>query len=303
MRILIPNSRLLLFILTGWLLIIHSNALASGQTKMRIEFSGIGNENSCEGTNETVYYVGGMYNIRVVVIPDGKRPSEVEYTGISDWSWPKGLNIQVGQSQNPTDQILFSNSLKEHLHLDYVITYMQALDDSNWRASGGQPMELFRFPEYHFSFQVPNELAGSYLCVTAEWDHPEYGHLVAQKPTCMRILSPCSDSTQYKMWTSQIWSNFENRRCSEAVMLADSFVTLGWRDLFGLTWARMAANDIKQYSKAIQYLDLCYEANRTVDAMKQGNTPLETTEPEQNEYLRIRKNILEEKSKYEQQQK
>src|SRR6266498_4314776 len=89
-------------LLLGLAMLMPIQSSAKSNTKLDVGFWGPG-DHSCDSARGTVYYVGGIYDITVKLLPDGKRPGEVEYTGISDWTWPKGLVIAVGKLLNTSD--------------------------------------------------------------------------------------------------------------------------------------------------------------------------------------------------------
>jgi hypothetical protein len=285
------------------LLLISTFACAAGKPRLVVDFWAPGHV-GCGTPDEVLHYVGGMYDIRVELLPDGKESGEVEYSGISDSTWPEGLVIEVGRLLSPADTFQSSASLRNRMQIEYYVTEMQARVDSLWRATGQEPPFGMTAPAYHFAFQVPPELADHYLCVSAEWDHPKYGHLRAGKPACLRILVPCSESAQHYVWSTQVVKAYDLKKYDKAIALADSFITTGWHDLNGLIWAEIAAQHARRYDDAIRLLDLCFAVNRTVSYSMVGReaTASAPTETDRRLYEQARARIVELKSQQEQQQ-
>lgn len=234
-----------------------------------------------------------MYSIEVQVFPEGKKLSEIEYTGLSSWSPPDGLVIKVGQSSSPGGPLQPSDALRQALGLEYYNDALQVEFDSVWLATGRtQPIGM-NVPTYWYAFVMPPELAGSYLMVGAEWDHPQYGHLVTEKPDHAKILVPCSEAAQHMAWSTHVYVSAKRGRYSLATALADSFLALGWHEVSGLTEARRAARRAGNYDDAIRFLDLNFQINHTV-APTEGWTPeSRATSGDSATYERVRTRLIE----------
>jgi hypothetical protein len=234
--------------------------IASDKTRLVVQFSGLG-DFSCDSSYRTVLYADGMYDIKVVVLPEGKLFGQVEYAGITDWSWPKGLTILVGPYDEPFQP---SAALKKQLHLEYYITTTQTRFDSTWRATGNTPPAVLSAPEYHFAFLAPSSMSGSFMCVRIKWNHPQYGRLTNENLVCAKIIEPCSEKAQHAAWTTHVCSANSQKKYDLTIALADSFISRGWHDLYGLFWARFATQNSGRYKDAIRLLDLCFQMNHTI---------------------------------------
>lgn len=253
-------------------------AQAAQSASLRAGFEGSG-ELECT-PHEVAYYAGGTYGICVELRPQGKRPAGITYTGISDWTWPAGLRIEVSQvaapdvtfedanalrtrSAVPDAAFRRSEALQAQLALEYHVTRMQAMLDSLWRATGQAP-QVLAAPEYHFAFRIPAELAGSYLCARVNWDHPRYG-LLRSDPFCIKVVEPCSEAALHRMWTTHVLKAWEQRNYERALALADSFLALSWREREGLVWAQLSARELRRYDDALRLLDLCFEQHGSIE--------------------------------------
>jgi len=206
-----------------------------GKTEIRVGYWG-GSDSECSpGTN--AYYAGGDYAFSVQLRPYGKGPRDVEYTGISDWAWPKGLIVTASVSSSPLE---YSAELTKKMQVRYYVSDMQAIADSVWRATGHEPSRVLRSPEYFFAFHIPEKMAGSSLCFKVEWNHPTYGHLSAD-PICIFVVAACSESALNKMRSTHVIVAQEERECDRAITLADSMINLGWHEALGLLYAATAA--------------------------------------------------------------
>ncbi len=226
---------------------------------LKLDISGL-LDGSCDTSRSEVdrpllYYADGMYDIVVRLLPDNKRPGEVEYQGVTDWTWPAGLVISVAQAASAAESFQPSAALRDRLGLKYYVIERQASADSLWRATGHVPHPALRAPEYRFAFHMPPDLADSYLCIQVAWQHPQYGLLQTGAP-CIRIIEPCSEAARHAMWCTQVNAAFNQGDFAQACARADSFVTLGWRDVWGLNFAMNAAMHLMRYDDAIRFIDL-----------------------------------------------
>lgn len=271
---------------------------ASDQAKLTVRFSGPRSYLCSPDEDDGSYFVGGRYDLIIMLLPDGQLPFQAEYTGISDWTWPEGLVIKVGRSSSPSGAIEFSSVLRERLQLEYYVTESQMREDSLWRSLKQRP--VLTAPNYHFAFRVPPELADVYLCISSAWNHPMYGHLTSENSICRKIVVPCSEVAQREVWSTQVSKAYDTGSLDLAVTLADSFIALGWYELHGLIWAGVAAKKLGQYDTALRLLDLCFETNGTV-AMLEGWTPGSApTESGRRFYERQRARLMELKNQQQQ---
>jgi len=243
--------------------------------------------------NEFSRYVDGVYDIKITLRPDEQQAGAPEYTGLSDWTWPDGLGIQVSKLSRADDEFEPSPGLQDRLKLHYYVKRTQVVRDSLWRYTGKLPPHSLSAPEYYFAFQVPAELADSYLCFNAEWNHPQYGYLVCQKPICSRIVMPCSDATQHQVWTTHVWNAEEEMQYEQAILLADSFMAMGWHELHGLIWATLAAQKLEWYDDALRFIDMNFNMNHRVSIIPEA-APLEApTEESRRDYEQQRGRLVE----------
>lgn len=266
--------------------IVHTAFTEVGDSMIvTVDFAGYG-DNSCDSLDsspESDFYVGGMYQVDVTLLPGGVRPTEIEYTGVSDWTWPHGLILRTRPEQ---------------LAFEYFVMETEVRDDSVWRATGWTP--LFKAPIYHFAFLVPPELAGTILCIEAEWNHPQYGHIASEHPDCVRILRPCSHSAERSVLTSRVHEASQQRKFDLAIELADSFLTTGWHDFYGLVDARRAATAGGRYDDAIRLLDTCFELNHATMYAEGWKPTPSASEEEHHLYQRIRAHLIELRSQQQQ---
>lgn len=286
--------------------IVPARAFAQGQTRLEITFDGMF-DGSCDTfstyvTPAVMCYVDGMYDIVVTLLPDGKLPGQVEYQGVTDWTWPAGLVISVASAASDTIPFSPSAALQERLGLKYYVSNLQAIIDSVWHNSGRIPHPALRAAEYHFAFHVPPELANQYLCIHAEWQHPLYGMLKTGSP-CIRVIEPCSEAARHAIWHTQVDAALNQKDLLLAYTRADSIVTLGLRDVLGLIMAMDAAQRLGRYDDAIRFLDLCFEVNHTLIPGESPRPAGPPSEEERQFYEKQRMRLLEMKGKQQQQQR
>jgi hypothetical protein len=275
------------------------SSLAYSQIKMEV---GMISDRSYLCTSDySVYYVGGHYAFRVTISPEGKRPGEVEYTGISDWAWPEGLIIEADQPSTCSEPFLSSQSLADRLGIEYYVDEIRAMRDSLWRTGVTARLSGITAPEYFFAFRVPPELTDSYLRFYIVWNHPKYGHLIADHLICLKIVTPCSETAQHEVWTSQVRLARSQMKYNQVVALADSFINSGWHDRLGLIDARGAAKRLGRYNDAIRFLDICFEYNHQIDIEPTPQLP-EFDEINRRSYEQQRTRLLELKEQQDQQQ-
>lgn len=287
-----PQVSLIAFIVicAGLHVLTSMEVSATNKTEMRVGFWGAGSY-ECS-SNEIAYYIGGTYGISIKLWPEGIRPRDLKYTGITDWTWPEGLEINVAQLLSPSESFQPSTVLRNRLQFEYYITAMQASMDSLWRTGVVSSSPMFSAPEYHIAFLIPPELDNSYLCVSVEWSHPKYGHLDAQ-PICTKIVKPCSEVAQHQVWTTQVMMAQDQEKYELAVALADSFISKGWHEIHGLQAADNAARHLKRYEDAIRYIDICFEWNHTIFFLPEQPLPSAPTEETHRLYQMNRTRLLE----------
>jgi hypothetical protein len=256
---------LLLLVLTC-LFITYLSASAASKAKLDITFLAETNT-PCDSNAALVCYTGGVYDLIVQVFPANEKDAN-DYKGVTDWKWPKDLVIKVGKNAKEDNTFKALPALLEKLHLDYYVTRSQAEDDSTFKATGKFDPLFNNSLEYHFSMQVPDTLAGSFLCCTAEWKHPKYGLIKTDMPICVKVLKPCNKQAENDLSTRLIRSACDQRKDSVAIALADKFIAAGWRDQIGLLNAKQAAESAGRFDDAIRYLDLCFETYHTVSAVR-----------------------------------
>jgi hypothetical protein len=276
------------------LAMVSASSKAGDNTILDLSFAGKGG-NQCDNSHKWVVYAGSIVDFVVTVLPDGNRPAEVQYSGVSDWSWPSGLKISAGKILQLDDSARAPEQLGDLLHLEYYVTANQARDDRIWRTKGVPALPLSRAPEYHFAFRVPEELTGQYLCFDVEWNHPRYGHLISREKTCTKVINPCSDAAAQMVRRTYVYEAWWQGRYDRAITVADSLIALGWHDLNGLFEAQCAARDAKRYDDALRFLDICFETNHTVTPEFRGRRE-QLTQPTPatiQEYQRIRSQLMD----------
>lgn len=268
------------------------NSQEQGKNKLDLRFWSNAASYDCS-PDEPAYYVGGQYGLRLLILLEGKNPGDIEYTGVSDWTWPEGLKIEVCRSSSPNGPFIPSSALRDQMQFEFYVTHLQAFWDSLWRTEGKKPRVIFNAPEYHFAFHVPSELAGFYLCINVAWDHSLYGHLVAEKSRCMKIENPCTVRARDLAWGSQVSVAADQGRYDLAVALADSFVNMDWHDFQGLLDAGGAAKRLGHYDDAIRFLDICFEWNYTIMPSEDRKLLTAPTEANRHTYEQARIRLLE----------
>lgn len=232
---------------------------------------GFGVENECSKTNEPAILTGSLLALRVQLVPEGSTPE----SAAAD---PSGLKILAGMSYSPRETFVVSRELTHQLHLRPI-------------PQSGNPLEFV------FAYDVPQTLAGRYLCLQAVWEHPAYGPLESEKIACTRVEKPCSETSMHRMWTSIVEGSRYLGELEQAVVLADSFIAQGWHDLGGLGAAILSAKKLQRYDDAIRFLDWSYETNHSSDFLSDP-VPGKTRPTEDDRILYVRRRIeLEEMKK------
>ena len=291
------SKYILIVLLMGMGILSCARASEVGKTKIELGFWGAGDFSECDSTHGIVYFVGGTYDVIVRLLPEGQRPGEVEYQGITDWTWPQGLNLEVGSTVEFEDQYTPSAILREQLQFEYYVTRSQELSDSIWRATGETPPRGSTAPEYHFSFRVPPEIAGHFLWIKASWHHNQYGYLPSEESANIRVAPVCSERDQHAVWRTNVHAAAQKKDFNLAVELADSFIASGWRDWAGLIDAEYAATYSERYNDAIRFLDLYYQTYGTVAPPQARGS---STERGQQNYERARAQLIELQSQQQQ---
>jgi hypothetical protein len=263
------------------------------------------NDGSCGSSTDLgvpTYYTGGIYSLAVSVLSGDSSNPRLPYKGITDWTWPAGLSLSVGWAPTAYSALHPSAALRKQLQLEYTVTWSQIRDDSLWRATGRTPI-LQLPPASEFSFRIPEIAADSFLCFFAEWDHPQYGHLIAEAITCARILPPSSDAAQDVIRRTYVYNEYQQNHYDQAIAFADSFVALGWHDLNGLVCAGMCARDAGRYDDAIRFLDLCYQWHHRITLPMdedEGDGASPETAAGRDRYEHFRSELIEMKNQQQQ---
>jgi hypothetical protein len=158
---------------------------------------------------------------------------------------------------------------------------------------------------YSFHYQVPDELNGLSICVRAnlsnipyEGVESDYFDIEPDNFDCIDVRSPCSDEDRNRALASYILNAREMGNNEYALALADSLLETGWRSAIGLDAARSAANVLKQYQKALKFLDAIYETYKCIYPEEQylGRDASE-------DYLQVREALVRKIAEQEQQEK
>jgi len=263
--------------------------------KLRLLFNG--NWSECYEKDPSLFrtIAGGVANLSVTVIPAGPNQADPPFHGITDWTWPAGLTIEV-TATGPDSTVLPSSSVLPELQIQYYLTWYQVQSDSLWRANGQVPTSDWRFPEYCFRFRLPNELTGYRLRFLVHFNHPEYGAIEMSRE--LEIKPPCSDRDVVRMRDSYILLATTAHEWGRVLSYADSFSTLGWESHFGLQWAYLAAVRLERYDAALQYMDRCYFKYGTIVSPRM-NVPNDTS-ANRSFYATTRQSVLEKKNQQQQ---
>jgi len=140
---------------------------------------------------------------------------------------------------------------------------------------------------------IPEDIVGQQIFFKATYVHETLGTLVNRIPegyarNRLTVVAPCSQKDRDRALGSYVQYAFAGGKPERALALADSLIPLGWRDLAGLAAASIAAQDVGQLQRSLEYLDLNYSANGKTDFFNSSGS----FEREAEKYQSIRQGIL-----------
>jgi hypothetical protein len=252
------NAVMVCLVISAW-----SMPLIADDYRLSLDFDGTGSE-CLDDDNVSDLLAGSMQDVCVFVLTADPNDSVANppYQGITYWSWPDGLTIEVDTAHGDSEFQPLPDLLVA-LEIHYYLPWFLVQDDSIWRATGVVPTSWHRSPEYCFLYSVPADLAGHQLRLRVQFQHPVYGTLAVMDS--MEVVAPCSATDLDRLRDS--YTHFADKAMdySIAVALADSLIAVGWRSQIGLADASRSASSAHDYEKALEFLDLCYQTHGTVN--------------------------------------
>ena len=222
-----------------------------------------------------------------------------EFHGLSR-EWPQGLTIEAGIITGSEWAIV--TNLADRMNLKRWIRGSFLREDSLWRATGKEMSEISKDTTWRFTFEIPEDLVGQQLFFKATYEHPVFGTLVnsipAQFGNKLTIVEPCSQKDRDRALGSAIVYANLGGDFAQALLLADSLIPLGWRDLAGLEFAAQAAEYFGDLEKSIEYMDLNFQANGRIRSYPSTPSPRDTQI-----YRQRRESIMQTLQEQQQQQR
>ncbi len=248
------------------------------------------------------YVTGAMAELVLEVRRKKRNPEEFVYRG-EYFSWPQGLEIEIGHWDSLSETCLMDPALPDLLHLQIYHTWVQGARENRWRKTGQEPRGADRNPQIRFTYTLPEAVAGQRLCFWAHWRGTEWGDLNSApamsgynslkgnepRPMVISVIAPCSEEDRQQARESYLWEAAQSADNLRTLELADSLIAHGYISFNVINYARRGANGLGQYERAIQLLDSSYRLYGKVQTIPAYGDSLNDTQ----EYQRIRHMLLE----------
>lgn len=242
-------------------------------------------EQTTEAFNFIPTYVAGARGELRLSVPATNKPGYDTYLGVPN-SLPQGLTIEAGYWDSTAKSCQWDQTLRDQLQFRHL-----------------------RGPDlkgnFVFSFGIPQDMSEQLLCVSVTWNGSPWGdlssvpqitgynefqgHISKPRPLVIRAMPPCTDLDRKRAAESHILEYWVISDWTRTLTLADSIIALGWQTSFTYRSAVMAAEELGQYTRALQYLDQCYQQFGWIT---QGDTGSQTQQ-----YERKRKALLDRQQK------
>ncbi|MBU1638395.1 hypothetical protein KKC97_12090 [bacterium] len=218
-----------------------------------------------------------LLHIGVSDLPTGEYSGEESNSG-----WPVGLTIKVGTYQN--NEWTERPELLERLSMKRWTWHFLPEESKNVVGNSSA--------SWVFQFVLPPDLIGETLWFQA--DYETRGGLVRSEQVVdhrvlMSIVAPCSEEDHRTIQTSFIRAAYTGGDYPRTIQIADSLVSMDWRDIRGLSFAAGAARRMELYEKELQYLDMNFEANRRISPVHTNQNDADA----EARYFERRREILE----------
>jgi hypothetical protein len=247
------------------------------------------------------YIAGGAGELLLEISHATTKAQNVNIDRASN-RWPVGLHIEVGRWDTVTQTCQIDSILREQLNLHI------------WRASGWSANDSGN-PMLHFLFSLPESLAGQVLCFHATWVDSPWGSIEA-RPVALgynnrfaanritrdsvlpavltvAVTAPRTEADRQQARESHVYEAWIAGESRQTLKLADSLLAQGWGSFDILRYAEGAAQELKQFDRALGYLDSCYQQYGRVGAASDPTT-------QAREYERMRSKILSDKNQQQQ---
>jgi len=278
----------LLVVLTAVIVSLTTVVVPSRADEYRIVLQLDNFRSTCKEIAPSIFTItaGAKADLNVSIRPLGSDQADPPYRGITDWTWPSDLTIEVG-TIDTENLFMPSSTLFEALCFRYYLPVFLVENDSLWRNTGYITISEHRFPEYHFLFSVPKDFGNQILWIRVRSNIDGFGKLETIKD--IEVYTPCSVADEQAIYESNIYFANKSGNYEQAIDYVDSLITQGWLTKYSLLQANKAALEIKRFDKALQYLDRCFEFYGTVD---RHAVPKDSTSERQN-YERKRQKLIE----------
>jgi hypothetical protein len=206
-------------------------------------------------------FTESAYTILVTVNPT-TADTTLEFHGLQ-FENPEWLNISITEIDASGELHTLPSDLQDKMKTFYYVESTSIMYDSLYASGndiGSNRLGLL-YPDYTFYIEIPRELFGRMLEVSANLDPPPFGMLAQDDPfgktaLQMYVQSPATKEDSAKALLSKSRSLLETRRYQDCMTFVDSAIDLGFFNLadHGL----IAATKSSSFEKAIVYLDTMY---------------------------------------------
>jgi hypothetical protein len=270
---------------------------------LTVNHGGPGGSECIENPREKLHaYMIGMTGSLIIHI-DYPDSMNMPYRGIQDWTWPQGMTIEAGISDDTvTSHYQSSGAVLNRLNLTYFVDWLLVHQDSLWRHEGiiPRPEKMFRQPTFWFHFDMDEGWVGKYLCFRVRYDHPVYGNLVSDVK-CFRVCAPCTKADSSLVRLGNISAVGDMCDFTRALAMTDSLLAIGWMNREVLNYARRYAMKLRRFDDVLRYMDVQFQ--RYGNIWPEGGEEVHTITPDSRaKYEQFRQQILQAKTAYEQQQ-
>lgn len=274
------------------------------KTKVAIQMGGL-EGSTCEGVSRYALVAGSKANVSVVVVSTDQAS---EFKGFSE-AKPEWLSLEFSYGTE-WDEFVVSPELSRLLNPEYFLEEKQ-LEVNDYVKQGEEIDRSSTSPIYYFAVDLPENLAGTSICVRAVLSPPPYGPLrPAQGPhsrnlACIQVVGPCSIEDVNHALASHILIKKRMGKIREALSMADSLVGTGWRSYEGLLSAVSIASRLGHFDSALHLLDVQFETYGRIGHRDANDLPpyqIFPVDPDMAlaEYSRKRELLLQAKTAQEQ---
>lgn len=223
--------------------------VVNAKPRLKVEIAGyLGSD--CPDTGQDILLAGSQAEVVVQVID----PAQTRYTLPTD-SAPDNLQLFAGAASHYDENIAYNSIVLRQIN---PINYSNRAQKKADSLSGYERQTTWNSekPTLRYLISIPESFGEQWLCVRAEYEYLNAGLLSATD--CVQIVSPCTLNDSNNVIGTYVCFAFKSGNLGRAVTLTDSLLKTGWRSWNALTWSWIAAKDIGQYDKSLEFLDVLY---------------------------------------------